>query len=130
LVLLLAGATLAASLFLTWREPAEGLILFGAVDRIEALSENAWEHWAALDVVLAVVAAALVVTAVWANRTLDVGVGAAALLAAGWIALAAFGSEPVDLPAFGVGTVEAGPGPLLALAALAVGVAALARRTL
>ena len=121
MALALAAGVLAFSLFIPWREPADDLILFGALDRLGDLSQTGWERWGVLDVGLVALAAGLLAWVVRPVRVLGWALGAAVLLAAACIAVSGFdGSEHVD-PALG---------PFVAMAALGVAAAVLAADTL
>ena len=121
LILALAAAVLVFSLFIPWREPADDLILFGAIDRLGDLSQTGWERWDVLDIVLVALAAGLLVWAARPNRVLGIMLGVAGLVAAGFIALNGFD---------GGAQVDPGLGPFVAMGALGTAVAVLAGDTL
>ena len=121
LVVALASAVLVFSLFIPWREQADDLILFGAVDRLPELSQTGWERWELLDIALVALAAGLMVWAARPNRILGMALGVAGLLVAGGIALNGFDG--------GV-QFDPGLGPFVAMGALGIAVAALAADTL
>jgi hypothetical protein len=133
--LLLGAVALVVSLFLPWREPAEGLFAFGALDRLEALDQNGWERWEAFDIALTVLAAAFVAHAAlprppqWLTYALAGGAAASAVL----LVATAFDEETVGVAGGQAALLEPQLGPAVALAALVLAFFALAdraRRTL
>lgn len=144
--LLAAGAgALGGSLFMTWAEPADMLVLFGAVkDADELFSQTGWELLEWSDWVLAALSAALLgaagVLARGGRLPLPVLVPLALLCALGIASVVGHGLDPAS--EFGTGgravgaiRVEPRAGPWVAIAGLAAALAGLlaagyaARRT-
>lgn len=127
-VALLVGAVaLAVSLFLTWREAAEGF--FGSIDQYRATEENGWERWTLLDIALALLAAAFVALAAGLGRlpqdVLWVVMGGATL-AVVCILVSGFDAVVATDPSQGeVVLADSAEGPVVALAAIALGIVAL-----
>ena len=129
-----------ASTFLAWAEPARGLILFGALDRLAALRQTGWQHSPEVSVVLAVLGGLLVALALGGprraiRRRTDVRLAILVIAVAVAVALTGFGTESVSVPADAggqAGVARVGPGPWVALAGCALALAGLAlnpRRT-
>ena len=137
LLLALAAALLAGSLFLPWSRSAglDTLVLFGALDEllesIEGLERSAWEEWKWFDVVLAAVAGLLALTAVLELAGRRVRRPAIVATVAGIVAVVVSfaigrrGSSPEIVAQLGSDFVPAASGPLLALAALGLALRAL-----
>ncbi len=129
-----AALLLVASLFMVWRLPGGFVVSLwddpGVHPRIDLglPNENGWERWRALDIALAVLACALLVTTIVRHRALAAAVGCGALATGAYVLLTAFGRpQRTDLfvqTSSGL-QMRAGPGPYLALAALGLAVLAL-----
>ena len=132
-----AAVLLLVSLFLVWSHQLPPALVrrYGATGTLDGVprAPDAWQLYTAADVLLALVAASLLVAALWGVRTLRVALVAGVALAIAFVAHAIVvpptnGANVFD-PRTGayVGTgASSGPGEALALAALAVAVGALA----
>lgn len=131
-----AAVLLLVSLFLVWSHQLSPAIVrrYGATGTFTGVprAPDAWQLYTAADVLLALVAAALVVAALWGDRTLRivlvVAVGVAIAFVAHAVAVPPTNGADVFDPRTGayVATgASSGPGEALALAALGVAVAAL-----
>ena len=137
--LIVAGAALLfVSLFLSWSHqfsPAF-LAVWGTSDALRGvpLSPNAWQVYSSADVLLALLAVALVAVAVLGSRPARFGVLAAALIALAFT-LHALAVPPtngatifnpaLNVPNYFPSSATSGPGETLALIALGVGIAGL-----
>jgi hypothetical protein len=131
-----AAALLLVSLFLVWSHQLSPSIVrrYGGTGTFDGVARapDAWQLYTAADVLLALVAAALLVAALWGDRTLRMVLVAAAAIAIAFVAHA-IAVPPTDgsgvfdprTGAYVATGASSGPGEPLALAALAVGAAAL-----
>ena len=122
LLLALGGAGLGASLFVRWVAADDGLVLFGALDRLASLEQTGWELLGWADVVFAAMAVGLVILAAVSRRRLPRPLlAAAALLCALAVATIIGHGFETTQRSFPQGVVETEPaaGPWIALAALA-----------
>ena len=134
--MLAAAAVLLVSLFLVWSHQLSAAIVrrYGSTGTFDGVprAPDAWQLYTAADVLLALVAAALLVAALWGARSLRIVLVAAVAVAIAFVAHAVAvpptnGANVFD-PSTGtyVATgASSGPGEPLALAALAVAAAAL-----
>ena len=128
----LGGAALIASTFVLWTRLGDGVV-FGALDRLEALERTGWEHEPGLAAVLVVLGGLLMVLAVLGprrglSRRIDLRV--AVLLVAAMVAVVVLGFERELASSDGgdpvVASAAVGPGPWIALAGAALALAGLA----
>jgi hypothetical protein len=131
-----AAVLLLVSLFLVWSHQLSPAVVrrYGATGAFDGVSHapDAWQLYTAADVLLALVAVALLVAALWGDRTLRMVLVVAVAIAIAFVAHAIAvpptnGADVFD-PGTGayVGTgASSGAGEPLALAALAVAAAAL-----
>jgi hypothetical protein len=131
-----AAVLLLVSLFLVWSHQLSPAIVrrYGATGTFDGVprTPDAWQLYTAADVLLALVAAALVVAATWGDRTLRRVLVAAVAVAIAFVAHAIAvpptnGANVFDprTGAYVATAASSGAGETLALAALAVAAAAL-----
>ncbi len=134
--MVIAGLALLGSLFLPWSHQLSGSVLaqYGATAALEGVPRNptAWQVYSAVDVILALLAAALLAGALRGGRPARLGLMAALVIAVAFT-LHALSTPPTNgatLFEAGVGyapeSPAAGPGETLALVALGLGLGGLA----
>ena len=131
-----AAVRLLVSLFLVWSHQLSPAVVhhYGATGTFDGVprAPDAWQLYTAADVLLAMVAVALLAAALWGDRTLRI------VLVAGIAVAIAFVAHAVAVPpsngadvfdprtgAYVATAASSGPGEALALAALAVAAGAL-----
>lgn len=131
-----AAVLLLVSLFLVWSRQLSPPVVhrYGATGTFDGVprAPDAWQLYTAADVLLALVAVALLVAALWGDRTLRIVLVAAVAIAIAFVAHAVAvppsnGADVFDprTGAYVATGASSGPGEALALAALAVAVGAL-----
>jgi hypothetical protein len=132
----LSAPILVGSLFLTWSHQFSSSFVsqFGATAAMQGIprNPNAWQVYSAADVLLALLAAGLFALALWGGRTprLIVALGLAVALG---FTLHAASVPPTDavpvfvpslnVPAYAANSPSSGPGEIVALVALGLGIA-------
>jgi hypothetical protein len=134
--MVIAGLALLGSLFLPWSHQLSGSVLaqYGATAALQGVPRDptAWQVYSAVDVILALLAGALLAAALRGGRPARLCLMAALVLAAVFTlhALSAPPTNGATLFEAGVGYAPqspgAGPGETLALIALGLGLAGLA----